>query len=52
MHVRSGNNTFFCGTIPSVPRAGRGVPPGNVTVPEVGSEMPATAERRVDFPAL
>ena len=52
MHVRSGNNTFFCGTIPRVPRAGRGVSPGKVTVPEVRSEIPATAERRVDLPAL
>jgi hypothetical protein len=41
MHVRSGNNTFFCGTIP-----------GKIRVPEVRSEMPATVERRVDFPAL
>jgi hypothetical protein len=52
IHVRPSNRTFFCGTIPSTPRAGRGCPPAKVMVPLVMLERPARMDSVVDFPAL
>ena len=52
IHVSSGNSTFFCGTIPMVPRGGRAAPPAKVIIPFVRSRRPPMIESEVDFPAL
>lgn len=50
--VSSGNKTFFCGTIPSVPLGGLATPPSKVTEPLVRPAKPPMMDNEVDFPAL